>query len=146
MTLNDLSQQIEATKAHTLKSLKHFEFSLGKIKKIPADFDLENLELLETYESFTSRFSRLSDIFSKKLLRSLVLKDDPSFKGGFMDILNQSEKLGFISDARKWWEIRSLSNKEAHEYTDEDLRQYFNEIKRQSSFVIQEVSTLIKKI
>ena len=146
MTLDDVSQQIKATRDHLLKALNHLEFSFKKIGNIADDFDLEDLELLETYESFTSRFSRASDIFSKKLLRSLVLKDDPSFKGGFMDILNQSEKLGFISDARHWWEIRSLRNKEAHEYTEDNLRQYFKEIKTQSLFVIQEIKAIINKI
>jgi hypothetical protein len=145
MTLIDIQEQIDQTKIHVLKAMKHLEYSLQKINSIPSDFSLEDEELLETFESFTSRFSRLSDIFSKKLLRSLILKDDPSFQGGFMDNLNQAEKLGFISDAKKWWVIRSLRNKEAHEYTDEDLRNYFHTIKDFSEFVLSETKNLLKK-
>ena len=83
---------------------------------------------------------------AKKLIRSLILKDDPSFSGGLMDFLNQAEKLGFISDANHWWIIRSLRNKEAHEYTEKDLRQYFETIKTQSLFIISETKNLLAKL
>jgi len=146
MTLNDIQKQIDQTKTHVLKAKSHLEYSLDKINVIPVDFSLDDDEILETFESFTSRFARLSDIISKKLIRSLILKDDPSFQGGFMDNLNQAEKLGFISDAKKWWIVRSLRNKEAHEYTDEDLKKYFQTIKLYSEFVLEETSNLLKKI
>lgn len=135
MTLKDIEKQIMITKVHVEKALIHLEYSLKKINQISIDFDIEDFELLETFESFTSRFARLSDIISKKLVRSLVLKDDPSFSGGLMDFLNQAEKLGFISNANHWWIIKSLLNKEAHEYTEEDLRKYYlNMILMEKSF------------
>ncbi len=146
MTLKDINKQIDSTKSHITKSIKHLEYSLNKINSFPKDFDIEDYEILESFESFTSRFARLSDIMAKKMIRSLILKDDPSFQGGFMDSLNQAEKLGFISDAKKWWIIRSLRNKEAHEYTEEDLRNYFKTIIEYSSFILSEANSLIKKL
>lgn len=146
MTLKDIQKQIQSTKEHIKKALAHLEYSLEKVSKFPSDFDVEDLEVLETFESFTSRFSRLSDIMAKKLIRSLVLKDDPSFSGGLMDFLNQAEKLDLISDANHWWTVRSLRNKEAHEYTEEDLRKYFQTIQTESKFVIDEVKQLLKKL
>jgi hypothetical protein len=146
MTLKDIEKQIIATKSHLEKALIHLEYSLSKIEKISKDYDIEDFEILETFESFTSRFSRVSDIMAKKLVRSLVLRDDPSFSGGLMDFLNQGEKLAFISDANHWWVIRSLRNKEAHEYTEEDLRGYFSTIKTESIYVIDETRALLKKL
>lgn len=146
MTLKDVEKQINAIKDHVEKALSHLEYSLRKIQHIPSDFNIEDFEILETFDSFTSRFARLSDIMAKKLVRSLVLKDDPSFNGGLMDFLNQAEKLGFISDANHWWVIRSLRNKEAHEYTEEDLRSYFSTIQKESSFVISETKNILTKI
>lgn len=146
MTLKDIEKQIQATNSHLNKSLIHLEYSLTKINAISDDYDIEDFEILETFESFTSRFSRVSNIMAKKLVRSLVLKDDPSFVGGLMDFLNQGEKLGFISDANHWWVIRSLRNKEAHEYTEENLRGYFSTIKTESSFVISETKSLLEKL
>jgi len=146
MTLNDISVQISETIPKIEKALKHLEYSFRKISKFPVRFDIEDLEILESFESFTSRFSRLSDIFSAKLLRSLILKGDPSFKGSLSDFLNESEKLGYISDSKRWWAIRALRNKEAHEYTDEDLRKYFEAIKAESIFVVSETKALLKKL
>ena len=146
MTLKDIEKQIQSTVEHIQKALNHLEYSLDKVSKFPKNFDVEDLETLETFESFTSRFSRLSDIMAKKLIRSLVLRDDPSFNGGLMDYLNQAEKLGFISDANHWWVVRSLRNKEAHEYTEEDLRKYFETIQVESRFVIDETKTLLKAL
>lgn len=85
-------------------------------------------------------------VMAKKLIRSLVLKDDPSFNGGLMDFLNQAEKLAFISDANHWWIIRSLRNKEAHEYTEADLKNYFRTIQAESQFVIDETRNLLQKL
>lgn len=146
MTLKNLELQIQSTKKHIEKSLSHLEYSLNKVTKISESFDVDDVEILETFESFTSRFARLSDMMAKKLIRSLVIKDDPSFNGGLMDFLNQAEKLGLITDANHWWVIRSLRNKEAHEYTESDLRKYFSTIKHESKFVISETKNLIQKI
>lgn len=146
MTLKDIEKHIQDTKVHVEKALKHLEYSLNKVSNFDANYDIEDFEILETFESFTSRFARLSDIMAKKLIRSLVLKDDPSFSGGLMDFLNQAEKLGFISDANHWWVVRSLRNKEAHEYTESDQRKYFETIKAESQFVLSETKNLLKKI
>jgi len=146
MTLTDIQKQIDATMEHVQKVLLYLEFSLKKIDAIPENFDVNDYDLLEVYESFTSRFARLSDIVATKLLRSLVLKDDPSFRGGFMDLLNQAEKLKLISDARTWWVVRSLRSKEAHDYTDDCLKMYFKSIKIHARFILDETKILLKKI
>jgi len=146
MTLNDINIQINETLPKIKKAVTHLEYSLQKISKYPHDFNTDDLDILESFESFTSRFSRLSDIFSTKLLRSLVLKGDPSFRGSLSDFFNEAEKLGHISDAKRWWAIRALRNKEAHDYTEEDLKNYFEAIKKECFFVINETKNLLKKL
>jgi hypothetical protein len=149
MTLGNLEKLIQSEKTKVQKALNHLNYSLKKIEALGTDINLdvlEDLEKLEVWESFTSRFSRLSDIVSKKLIRSLVLKGDPSFRGSLIDFLNVAEKLGYISSTNRWWAIRSLRNKEAHEYTDEDLIHFFQSIKNESSFLISETENLLKKI
>jgi hypothetical protein len=146
MTLNDIDIQIQETTPKIAKALSHLQYSLNKVTKFPKNFSVDDLEVLESFESFTSRFSRVSDIFCKKLLRSLILKGDPSFTGSLSDHLNQAEKLGYISNSKHWWAIRSLRNKEAHEYTEEDLKKYFEAIINESKFVISEVELLLSKL
>ncbi len=149
MTLEDLQKSISSDKIKVKKALDRLRYSSNKLDKLGRDIkaeDLENLEILEVWESFTSRFSRLSDIVSKKLIRSLVLKGDPSFRGSLIDFLNNAEKLGYISNTNRWWAIRSLRNKEAHEYTDEDLINFFKSIRNEAEFLISETENLLKKI
>ena len=149
MTLNDLEKLIKTEKTKVQKALTHLNYSLKKIQNMGEDIkieDLEDLEKLEVWESFTSRFSRLSDIVSKKLIRTLILRGDPSFRGSLIDFFNNAEKLGYISNTNRWWAIRSLRNKEAHEYTDEDLINFFNSIKDEAVFLISETENLLKKL
>jgi hypothetical protein len=149
MTLNDLEKLIKTEKIKVQKALTHLDYSLKKIQNMGESIkieDLEDLEKLEVWESFTSRFSRLSDIVSKKLIRTLILKGDPSFRGSLIDFLNNAEKLGYISNTNRWWAIRSLRNKEAHEYTDEDLINFFKTIRDEAVFLISETENLLKKL
>lgn len=146
MTLNDIEKAIQSEKVKVKKAMAHLLYSFSKLEKLNFKIDLEDLEILEVWESFTSRFSRLSDIVSKKLIRSLVLKGDPSFRGSLVDFLNMAEKFHYISDTNRWWAIRALRNKEAHEYTDQDLINFFKAIKSESEFLILETQNLLKKI
>jgi hypothetical protein len=146
MTLNDIEKIIQSEKLKVQKALNHLQYSLNKIAGLETDIDLENLETLEVWESFTSRFSRLSDIVAKKLVRSLILKGDPSFRGSLIDFLNVAEKLNYITDTKRWWAIRALRNEEAHEYTDEDLIKFFQALKHESDFLISETQNLLTKI
>ena len=102
------------------------------------------MDALETWESFISRFSRLTDIFLKRFIRSLILREDPAFRGSFLDHLNQAEKLAFISDANKWWEIRRLRDTEAHEYTDSEILALFQLVLDQADFIVEDIHRTLK--
>jgi hypothetical protein len=88
-------------------------------------------ETLETWESFAARFARAADLFLAKYLRTMVLLDDPGFRGSMRDFINQGEKLGLIDNAEHWLEIRSLRNIAAYEYTEEDLAAFFKQLKQE---------------
>ncbi|MCH9644804.1 MAG: hypothetical protein K0U23_08125, partial [Gammaproteobacteria bacterium] len=80
------------------KALDHLEYSYKKILKLPVDANKLDDEMLETWESFAARFSRVTDIFLTKYLRSYVLVNDPGFRGSLRDYVNQAEKTGLIDD------------------------------------------------
>ena len=146
MAIKDLENIIQIEKLKVEKALKHLKYSLNKIQHLNSLISIDDLENLETWESFTSRFSRLSDIVAKKLIRSLILKGDPSFRGSLIDFLNAAEKLGYISNTNRWWAIRDLRNKEAHEYTDEDLINFFKAIRAEADFLIAETQNLLNQL
>lgn len=112
------------------KALDHLEYSYEKVKDYPViPYDL-NDESLETWESFSARFSRVSDLFISKYLQLRLLDFDPGFQGSVKDVLNFAEKCRLIEDSLLWMEIRRLRNICSHEYNDEDLQQYFLDLKK----------------
>ncbi|MBS0290167.1 MAG: nucleotidyltransferase substrate binding protein [Proteobacteria bacterium] len=110
------------------KALDRLAYSYEKVKKLPLTIEAFDDETLETWESFSARFSRASDIFLSQYLRTYILTTDKGFQGTMRDFLNVAEKLGLIDDARAWMHIRELRNIAAHEYTEEDLVAVFKRL------------------
>ncbi|OGT24806.1 MAG: hypothetical protein A2W47_02465 [Gammaproteobacteria bacterium RIFCSPHIGHO2_12_38_15] len=124
-------------KENLIKAIAHLEYSYKKITLLPTDPKELNEETLETWESFSARFSRVADIFLTKYIRSFVLLKDPGFKGSFLDFLNQAEKFHLIKDTETWMGIRELRNISAHEYTDKDLMGFFNRLKQEAPRLLE---------
>ncbi len=111
------------------KALGHLEYSFKKIGKLPHKLSELDDEGLEVWESFSARFSRVADLFLTKYIRALVLQQDPGFQGSLRDFVDQGEKLGIIDDAEVWMEIRALRNITAHEYTEEEMEIFLQNLK-----------------
>lgn len=76
------------------------------------------------FEAFTSRYARMVDLLTQRLLKGLfiLLKEDlPTF----IDRANAAEKLGLIRQAGTLRVIRELRNRIAHEYAEEDIDQLY---------------------
>lgn len=127
--MNPLNKIREDQERKLSKALHHLDYSFRKISTLP--FESENLdeESLETWESFSARFSRVADLFLARYLRTRVLEDDPGFTGTLRDFVNQGEKLNLVDNANSWMEIRELRNISAHEYSENDLSKYFERIR-----------------
>lgn len=136
--LLDVNEQLD-------KALSYLEYSYNKVTNLPDDPTKLDQETLETWESFTARFSRVADIFMAKYLRTKALIDDPAFRGTMRDILNYAEKVNLIDDAETWMTIRSLRNISAHEYTVEDLRDFFKQLKTYTPKLLSLKSMLQEK-
>jgi hypothetical protein len=109
-------------------SLKHLHYSYKRVGQLPEVTESSTESELEAWESFSSRFARSTDLFVSQILRLKVKQKDPVFRGGVIDILNESEKFGWITDAKKWWRIRELRNVAAHEYAIADLPALYAEL------------------
>ena len=119
---------LQKNKDDVRRALDHLEYSFRKIQA----WDLTRItwaeEELETLESFSSRFARSSDLIASRLLRSLALKADPAFRASLIDLLNVSEKAGWIDSAAHWLRIRELRNVAAHEYAADDFSKLIREL------------------
>lgn len=111
-----------------VKALRHFDYSYKKITKLPTEPTLLDDEALETWESYSSRFSRVVDLFLTKYVRAAVKLNDPGFDGTLRDFVNQGEKLGLVSSAQVWMELRELRNISAHTYEDQ-LAEFLTKIR-----------------
>ncbi len=138
----DLIQREYARKLK--RALDHLRYSYKKVKGLPSDPSKLDDEQLETWEGFSARFARVVDLFLTKYLRSAVLKDDPGFDGTLRDFVNQGEKLGLIASADRWMAIRELRNITAHEYTDEELSDFFKKSRKQAEEVLRIENILAK--
>lgn len=128
--MNKYLKLLNDQKIHLVKAIAHLEYSYQKLNKIDKRIDDSDLddELLEIWESFSARFSRVIDLFLSRYLRSYILYNDPGFKGSLRDHINCGEKLGLIDDANWWLELRELRNITAHEYNDIDLYHFYQRI------------------
>lgn len=84
-------------------------------------------EQLESFESFTGRFARLSDILIQKIFR-LVDDLDLETQGTIRDRINRAEKKELIADSDIFVEIRMVRNEIAHEYLPEAIRDIFAKV------------------
>jgi hypothetical protein len=121
------------------QALPSFRRSLEKCQSLdlngPRSFEEE-----ESLDALTSKFARVSDIFTQKVLKSLVLltrEDAPTF----VDRMNLCEKLGIISSVADLIEIRDLRNQIAHEYLAENLTEVYRDCMLLSEKLLAEIQT-----
>jgi hypothetical protein len=81
-------------------------------------------EELESFESFTGRFARLSDILIQKVFR-LLDELDLDTQGTIRDRINRAEKKELIASSDVFVEIRMVRNDIAHEYVPEAIHELF---------------------
>ena len=84
-------------------------------------------EELESFESFTGRFARLSDILIQKIFR-LVDELDLDTQGTIRDRINRAEKKELIVSSDVFVEIRMVRNDIAHEYLPEAIHDIFEKV------------------
>lgn len=126
--MSDIEALKVIQKRKLLKAIEHLEYSFHKVKLLSNHVEQLDEEALETWESFAARFARVSDIFLSRYLRTVVLLNDPGFSGSLRDFVNQGEKLGIINNTSAWMAIRELRNISAHDYSENDLSEFFKRL------------------
>lgn len=126
--LNRYPAILSELKKELSSSLGYLDYSYKKVQQLSLNLATQDPEDLETLEALVSRFSRTTDIFISKYLRTYALNDDPGFKGTLIDTIQYAEKRGLIESAQTWADIRELRNKIAHEYAASDLHRLFSQV------------------
>jgi hypothetical protein len=103
-------------------------FTIEDAQKIEAD-----PILAERLDAFVTRFGRLQDTVGDKLLPAL-LNALAEQTGAAIDNLDKAERLGLITSADAWMEMRRLRNQMVHEYI-EDLAVLTSALRNGHAFV-----------
>lgn len=99
-------------------------------------------EELESFESFTGRFARLSDILIQKIFR-LVDELDLDSQGTIRDRINRAEKKELIDSSDVFVEIRMVRNDIAHEYLPEAIHDMFGKVLNLTPHLLDSVERTI---
>ena len=108
------------------RSLKSLQQSRDKTNQLLQQSEF-SFEELESIDSLTSKFSRTSDIYLQKVLRSIwmLLREDTV---PLIDLLNRAEKLMIIVSAEELLQMRDIRNQIAHEYLPEAVPELAKEV------------------
>jgi hypothetical protein len=109
-----------------LTSVESMELSFKKCMKIGLK-NKYNFEEQESFDSLSSKFARVSDVYTQKILKTIfmLLRENPQ---SFIDKANLAEKLSIIPSAENLIAIRDLRNEIVHEYIIEELPDIYKEI------------------
>jgi hypothetical protein len=93
--------------------------SYRKCKAVGIKQEYSDTEL-ETFDAYTSRFARVSNILTQRIFKLIdILEYEESTT--FLDVVNRAEKREIINSSLLFKEIREIRNEIAHEYA---LRNY----------------------
>jgi hypothetical protein len=128
LPLNRFLQSLEIV----VREARHLSYSRQRLFSQPIDATWvtsleQNPELAEKLEAFVSRFGRMQDTITDKLLpRWLVAQAEKP--GSVIETLNRSERLGVITNVEDWLAARKLRNRLVHEYL-QDAHQFAEDLK-----------------
>jgi len=130
--------------AKTLKildqALDTLNYSIDVCGKIGAK-DKYSYQELSEFEALTSRFARISDIVTQKLLKTIfiILKEETPT---FLDRINLAEKLNMITGAGDLKQIRDIRNNITYEYLLDNLLDLYKEVLKMAPILLVNINKI----
>ena len=132
-TTNNINQELENLEL----AIVGLQRSMDKCQPLLLKDDWSFSES-ESVDSFVVKFSRISDIFTQKILTSIVILSLEDFDG-FIDKVNICEKLNVIISAEDINNIRALRNKANHEYNSDMLIEIFQNVMQYAPKLLENI-------
>lgn len=101
------------------KAAEYLAYSLGRCRELIERSNWSHEEQ-ERLESLTSRFSRLSDLLTQRIMR-LIDELELTPEGSLLDRFHRAEKRGWVQNTNELVRIRELRNLIAHEYAADQM-------------------------
>lgn len=138
--INELTIELDFLR----KGLIHLQNSFNNCKKIGIKDKYSEPEL-ESWEAFTARYSRLSDISTQKIMNSIMIIETGN-AGSLLDKSNFAEKKNWIEKAENFRQLRLLRNYIVHEYSKQDTNEIFEIVLKNYTSLTDFISKIIKYI
>jgi hypothetical protein len=132
-----LKQHLKVELQNLTKSADILYKSYDSCKNIVYPFNfLEN----EKVDALTIRLARSSDIYTQKILTSVLLLQKEQVDG-FLDKVNICEKLGIIESATDLGHIRDLRNSVTHDYEGDVVNRIFLDTMKYTPILLSNIDT-----
>jgi uncharacterized protein YutE (UPF0331/DUF86 family) len=102
------------------RALCHLVYSATACADLPVDDPAPSEEALARIEAFTSRFARVVDLMSKRVLRAMD-QFEMYEAGTLLDVANRAEKRGVIESVDWLRELKDTRNRISHDYAGDRL-------------------------
>lgn len=106
--------------AELARACAQLDFSRERVSTLAPEVRAWGPEDLERVDALTSRFGRVVDLLTNKVLRSLFLYELESVDT-VLDRLNLAEKRGFVARAEQLKQLKEQRNVIAHDYAGAEL-------------------------
>ncbi|MGA0846911.1 MAG: HepT-like ribonuclease domain-containing protein [Luteolibacter sp.] len=120
MKTNSHAAYLAESVAELDQALGHLRFSASSCAELADNLAKLSDEELAHIEAFTSRFARVVDLMSKRVLRAI-----DSFEmydaGTLLDVANRAEKRGLIESVEWLRELKDMRNRISHDYAGHNL-------------------------
>jgi uncharacterized protein YutE (UPF0331/DUF86 family) len=111
---------LAASLAELDRALSHLLYSANTCADLPPDEPTPTEEVLARIEAFTSRFARVVDLMSKRVLRAMD-QFEMYEAGTLLDVANRAEKRGVIESVDWLRELKDTRNRISHDYAGDRL-------------------------
>jgi len=119
-------------------SVETLLMSVEKCRKIGVKPEY-SFEEQESFDSLTSKFSRASDLFTQKVIRTIWLLLHESFVP-FIDMINICVKMNMLHSTDEMIGIRDMRNQIAHEYIPDALRELVPEVTEMTQQLVDNIT------
>jgi hypothetical protein len=123
-------------------SLETLLKSVEKCRRIGIK-DIYSFEEQESFDSLTSKFSRTSDLFTQKVIRTSWILLHESFVP-FIDMINICVKMEMLHSTDEMIGIRDMRNQIAHEYIPDALRELVPEVIEMTQQLVENINYCLK--
>lgn len=98
---------------------------------------------MDAFESFTSRYARVSDMLFNKVFRSIYYLENAE-TASLLDVTLFMEKIGVVDDAKNARKIKELRNDIVHDYAFDNLNDIFGEVLKMAPELLTYIGNAVK--